>query len=72
MHQPLADRQVVPALDRHRVVLEGAGKQMRPACLDVERELIAVTRVQHVVRGVALQIETERAERARSARRVPD
>ena len=61
--EPLADRKVVTRIERESVVLVRAG-QHAPRFLGVERELISASRVEQVIRGIALHIEAESAERA--------
>ena len=62
-HDLVAERQVVPAVHRHRVVIERARQQL-PRLLGVKRDLIAAVRVQHVVGRRVLEIEADRVQRA--------
>ena len=62
-HDLVADRQVVAAVNRQRVVVERAGQE-RAGLLGVKRDLIAAMGVQHAVRRRMLQIEADRVQRA--------
>ena len=61
--EPIAQRQVVPSVGRKRVVVERA--RHHPAgLLGVKRHLVAAVRVQQIVRGRLLKIESHRVQRA--------